>query len=426
MPEPSLIVEGLSKKYCLDLRRSLWYGVKDLTAELAAQSRSRTVLRKSEFWALKDVTFQVFPGETLGIVGHNGAGKSTLLKLINGLIRPDTGSIKVRGRVGALIALGTGFNPLLSGRENIYINAAVLGVSRKEVERRLDEIIDFSGVGDFIDAPVQSYSSGMVVRLGFSVAATLDPEVLLIDEVLSVGDAAFREKCYRRLSDYRAKGGTVLFISHNTGAVETISDRVMFLDHGRVVEIGKPSTVVEHYENRMLELGRQQSGSKPSPMSGPVQLTDVACYSTDGKRRDQFDYAEPFEVRVGYTAEQPLTSPYFVVGLQKVGSGGHYLAYASMLWDGCQTGKIPMRGTVRCLLKAPELTPGNYVIEVGVQATATDQLGEKWHAKPREVGSMTVTTGNVKDLLPGAPSDRLVALPCPPTQHSWKVEGRAL
>ena len=193
MGEPPLIqVDRVSKRFCRDLKRSLWYGVKDMTAELFGQSRAVDDLRKGEFWAVEDVSFAVRRGECVGLIGPNGAGKSTLLKMLNGLIKPDAGRITMRGRVGALIELGTGFNPILTGRENIYNNAAVLGLDKAFVDRRLDDIIAFAEIGDAIDAPVRSYSSGMKVRLGFAVAAHMEPDVLLIDEVLAVGDAGFR------------------------------------------------------------------------------------------------------------------------------------------------------------------------------------------------------------------------------------------
>ncbi|HIP72872.1 MAG TPA: ABC transporter ATP-binding protein, partial [Anaerolineae bacterium] len=187
-------VENVSKKFCRNLKRSLWYGVKDVGAEMFGRGSERIELRSQEFWAVKDVSFQLKRGETLGLIGHNGAGKTTMLRMLNGLIKPDTGRITVRGRIQALIALGAGFNPVLTGRENIYVNASVLGISKAETDRRFDQIVDFSGIEEFIDTPVQSYSSGMVVRLGFSIAAHLEPDILLVDEVLAVGDLAFKTK----------------------------------------------------------------------------------------------------------------------------------------------------------------------------------------------------------------------------------------
>jgi lipopolysaccharide transport system ATP-binding protein len=182
-------VENISKKFCRDLKKSLWYGVRDIVAEALVSKKARAELRKQEFWAVTNSSFELRRGETLGLIGPNGAGKTTLLKMINGLLKPDNGKITVRGRVGALIQLGAGFHPLLTGRENIYISGAILGMSKREIDRKLDDIIEFSGIEEFIDAPVRNYSSGMFVRLGFSVAVHVDPDLLLIDEVLAVGDA---------------------------------------------------------------------------------------------------------------------------------------------------------------------------------------------------------------------------------------------
>lgn len=230
--------EGVSKKFCRSLKKSLWYGVQDVVSELNPFSKSSlsTVneeLREGEFWAVNDVSFELRRGDCLGLIGHNGAGKTTLLRMLNGLIKPDRGQISIKGRVGALIALGAGFNPILSGRENIYVNAAVLGLSKREIDSQIDEIIDFAEIGQFIDAPVQSYSSGMQVRLGFAVATALKPDVLLLDEVLAVGDAAFRHKCYNRINEL-IKNCAVILVSHSMNSIGAVSSAVGFMDHGNL------------------------------------------------------------------------------------------------------------------------------------------------------------------------------------------------
>ncbi len=199
-------VEGVSKKFCRDLKRSLWYGLKDTAADLLGRNGASS-LRLDEFWAVDGVSFELRRGDCLGLIGRNGAGKTTLLKMLNGLMKPDKGRIEIRGRVGALISLGAGFNPILTGRENIYVNGSVLGLPTREIDAKLDEIVDFAEIGEFIDSPVQSYSAGMQVRLGFAVATALRPDVLLLDEVLAVGDAAFRAKCYDRLARHPRRGG---------------------------------------------------------------------------------------------------------------------------------------------------------------------------------------------------------------------------
>lgn len=233
-------VEGVSKKFARDLKRSLRYGVQDIAREMLGKSRM-TELRKSEFWAVKDVSFELRRGECLGLIGHNGAGKSTLLKMLNGLLKPDEGSIEIRGRVAALIELGAGFNPILTGRENIYNNASVLGFTKEETDEKLDEIIEFSELGEFIDAPVQSYSSGMKVRLGFAVAAQMEPDVLIIDEVLAVGDLGFRTKCFKRINEM-LQNSAVIFVSHAVNQISRTCTDVMLLDHGEVEYRGKDVT----------------------------------------------------------------------------------------------------------------------------------------------------------------------------------------
>ena len=225
-------VDNVSKKFCRDLKKSLWYGVNDIAGEVFCRNGKRLDLRKEEFWALKDVSFELRRGECLGLIGPNGAGKSTLLRLLNGLINPDNGEISVRGRVGALIALGAGFNPILTGRENIYVNGAVLGLTKREIDKKLDEIIDFAEIGDFIDAPVQSYSSGMQVRLGFAIAVQMEPDVLFIDEVLAVGDVGFRGKCYNAIYDMN-KDAAVIFVSHTMQHISRLCTHLMVLDHGK-------------------------------------------------------------------------------------------------------------------------------------------------------------------------------------------------
>ncbi|TBW25561.1 ABC transporter ATP-binding protein [Gramella sp. KN1008] len=230
-------VEGLSKKFCKDLKTSLWYGIKDLLSNLNGNQAERS-LREKEFWAVKDINFELRRGECLGLIGHNGAGKSTLLKMLNGLINPDAGKITIKGRVGALIELGAGFNPILTGRENIYNNGAVLGFTRKEIEEKLEEIIDFAEIREFIDMPVQNYSSGMKVRLGFAVAAQMKPDVLIIDEVLAVGDLGFILKCFKTI-DLILPNTAIIFVSHSMPQVSRLCDEIILLERGRSEFQGK-------------------------------------------------------------------------------------------------------------------------------------------------------------------------------------------
>jgi lipopolysaccharide transport system ATP-binding protein len=284
-------VEGVSKKFCRSLKKSLWYGVCDIAGELSPfGSRSRLAgsglrvagngtdgetselatsdsllvtspsLRDGEFWAVNNVSFELRRGECLGLIGHNGAGKTTLLKMLNGLIKPDAGKITMRGRVGALIALGAGFNPILTGRENIYINGSVLGLSKKEIDKRIDEIIEFAEIGDFIDTPVQNYSSGMTVRLGFAIASSLSPDVLILDEVLAVGDIGFVIKCLNRVRQLSASAAVIL-VSHQMQNISSFCSRVLFMERGQaIVDTNEPAEAIDRYYT-LVEAGYSQAGT---------------------------------------------------------------------------------------------------------------------------------------------------------------------
>jgi len=232
MSEILISADKVSKKFCRDLRTSLRYGICDLLAVYTGMSnRTGQVLRDKEFWAVKDVSFEVRRGECLGLIGHNGSGKSTLLKMLNGLLRPDTGRIEMRGRVGALIELGAGFNPVLTGRENIFNNGALLGMSRLNVRNKMEEIVEFSELGEFIDSPVSFYSSGMRMRLGFSIAVHSDPDILLLDEVLAVGDLGFTLKCYNKMDELQQKTAMV-FVSHSMPKIARMCTGIVVMNAG--------------------------------------------------------------------------------------------------------------------------------------------------------------------------------------------------
>jgi len=257
MSDTLIKVEGVSKKFCRDLRKSLWYGLMDIGSELRGRRHGGNgELRPDEFWAVKDVSFELKRGECLGLIGRNGAGKTTLLRMLNGLIRPDQGRIEIRGRVGALIALGAGFNSILTGRENIYVNASVLGLSRREIDRKIDGIIEFAEIGDFIDAPVQSYSSGMQLRLGFSVASALEPDVLLLDEILAVGDTAFRGKCFKRIGEVLHRAA-VIFVSHSEAQINRICDSALMLRTGLVHFRGDTAEALRCYRDSQSSSAEQ-------------------------------------------------------------------------------------------------------------------------------------------------------------------------
>lgn len=268
-----LSVRGVSKKFCRNLKRSMIYGMQDLARNMFGGTRQTTDhrpqtadasfqspvsqavgLRRDEFWAVQDINFELKRGECLGLIGKNGSGKTTLLRLISGIFPPDAGEIIVRGRVGALIALGAGFHPHLTGRENIYLNGAILGLKRAEIDAQLQEIISFAEIGEFIDAPVSTYSSGMTVRLGFAIATAIKPDLLLIDEVLAVGDAAFRARCYNRIGNV-LKTAAVVFVSHSMQQVSQICSSTMYMQKGRVKWLGDVAGGIAGYgtENLAVE-----------------------------------------------------------------------------------------------------------------------------------------------------------------------------
>lgn len=248
MPQPPAIsVEAVSKKYCKSLKRSMLYGMQDIGRNLLGRSSNPERLRKNEFWALRDISFAVQQGETLGVIGPNGSGKTTLLKILNGIFWPDRGLVRIRGQVGALIEVGAGFHPLLTGRENIYVNAAIMGLKKKEVERQFSAIVDFAAIGEFLDVPVKHYSSGMFVRLGFAVAVHCRPDILLVDEVLAVGDEGFQRKCFDKVGELKREGTTPIIVSHNMHLVSTFSDRVLLVDNGTAKYYPEPEQGIRQY-----------------------------------------------------------------------------------------------------------------------------------------------------------------------------------
>ncbi|BAY10946.1 ABC transporter ATP binding subunit [Calothrix sp. NIES-2098] len=281
-------VDKVSKKFCRNLKQSLFYGVQDIFQELIGGNRKSENLRPQEFWALKDVSFQLRRGEALGLVGANGAGKSTLLRIISGLINPDTGCVKVRGKLAPLIALGAGFNPILTGRENIYANMSILGLSTQEIDKKFQDVIDFAGIADAIDAPVQTYSSGMAARLGFACAVHIEPDVLLIDEVLAVGDINFRVKCYQKLAKLREAGTAFILVSHNPHVVLNVCENSLYLAKGELIKYGETETVIRQYEEDLslggteTSLGMMLLPEKPPSESLGIDIVSLSFKDEQG------------------------------------------------------------------------------------------------------------------------------------------------
>jgi len=285
-------VDNISKKFCRNLKLSLWYGLSDVVSALRGRDLTR-VLRKDEFWALRNISFELKRGECLGLIGHNGAGKSTLLKILNGLILPDSGAVEMRGTVGALIELGAGFNPILTGRQNVFNNGAVLGFTKRQIEDKFDEIVAFAEIGEFIDMPVQNYSSGMKVKLGFAIAAQMEPDILIIDEVLAVGDAAFRVKCFNRI-DQLINRCAVIFVSHNMPQVTRICNKLLLLSNGELISYNSNmSQVISKYysllskENVSFDQG-----------TGDVGIHDFQILNSSNERIEKVKYSDPIKIKI--------------------------------------------------------------------------------------------------------------------------------
>ncbi len=388
--EPLVRVEGLSKKFCTDLRTSLKYGVRDLGTEMLGRERG-TELRPKEFWALDDVGFELRRGECLGLLGRNGAGKTTLLKMLNGLMKPDKGRIELRGRVGALIALGAGFNPILTGRENIYVNAAVLGIHREEVKRRFDEIVAFAELGEFIDMPVQNYSSGMTVRLGFSVAAVLmEPDILFLDEVLAVGDIGFAMKCLNRVRELMANSA-VIFVSHNMPMVSTFCTRALVMQRGKVLlDSTEMGTAMDLYMSA-FSVDRRITGT------GGAELLDVRL-TVDGAPVED---PEPV-VDQGREGEVELTLRVDPGERATVSVFVDDIAMSQVLAVQVKDGngrRIELGGgthRLRVPLGKLEMNMGTYSLLIGVRSEITDQsLCRVQGVRPFRVRSTNVTWSKI-------------------------------
>jgi lipopolysaccharide transport system ATP-binding protein len=378
-----LRVETVSKRFCRSLRRSLWYGIGDVLRDLnpLAVRPAEPPLRRDEFWALKDVSFELRRGECLGLIGRNGAGKTTLLKMLNGLIKPDAGCIAVRGRVGALIALGAGFNPVLTGRENIYVNGSVLGLTSREIAKRVDEIVEFSEIREFIDTPVQNYSSGMQVRLGFAVATALQPDVLLLDEVLAVGDAAFRAKCYDRLASMRRQAAFVL-VSHDTDQIARVCSRVLVLNRGREHFLGETGPGIEAYH----ELSRERAtvASHEHTAAGILASLD-ACDAVVG--RDGF-------LTLSVSLHLPETVPMADVRVVLLDDTGLPAcdAYTRTQEQSLRLEEGPNR--INCTVGPLQLKRGRYLLSVAVLNRATN-LHLYWGDRVRLIEALGPVSGAV-------------------------------
>jgi ABC-type polysaccharide/polyol phosphate transport system ATPase subunit len=315
-----------------------------------------------QFWALRDVTFQVPRGRTVGVIGPNGSGKSSTLGLVAGTITPTEGSVRAQGRISTLLELGAGFHPDLSGRENIFLNAAILGIPREDVRKRFDHIVEFSGIREFIDMPVKHYSSGMYVRLGFAVAVEMDPDILLVDEVLAVGDIAFQLKCMDRIRDFQRRGKTILFVSHALQTIEEFCHEAMLIHQGRLVAQGEPTEVILKYIRMYMGEGgqvfTQEFGTRAA------EIVEVTFRDTDGREAATFISGQPLLVDIRYRAHQRLEKPVFGFSL-KTGNG-FYIYGSNTQIQGVDIPFIHGEGTVRLRLDPLNLMQGNFFLSLSI------------------------------------------------------------
>ncbi len=310
----AIVTDGLSKRYRIGEMQSSYGTLRDSVVAAARRVARRDHTRHvEEIWALRDVSLEVRDGEVLGVIGRNGAGKSTLLKILTRITTPTSGRAEIRGRVGSLLEVGTGFHPELTGRENVFLNGSVLGMKRREIHRKFPEIVEFAGVGQFIDTPVKRYSSGMSVRLAFAVAAHLEPEILLIDEVLAVGDAEFQQRCLGRMEDLSQSGRTVVFVSHQMQAVSQLCDRVILLDGGRVALDGPSGDVVAHYLQRTGGAGpiRTSADLEGALADDLVRLQSVRVVDERGAAISAVDVRHPVGIEIGFRVLRAGGPPVF-------------------------------------------------------------------------------------------------------------------
>jgi lipopolysaccharide transport system ATP-binding protein len=334
--------------------------------------RDEMKLSNKEFWALQGVTFNVKKGDILGIIGSNGAGKSTILKLLSKIMNPNRGMISIRGRLSALIEVTAGFHPELTGKENVYLNGTILGMRKKEIDRKYDEIVEFSGLGEFLNTPVKRYSSGMYSRLGFSVAAHMDPDIMLVDEVLSVGDMAFQSKCIRKMKTLLTSGATIVLVSHDLLLVQNMCKRVILLDNGKVHKEGSAAEIIPYYQDTVYrasekELRREISAGEYKVHvndTTPVIITDVALIDGTPRSTDIFKIGEPVSVHIEYEARERIERPIF--SLEIIRSDSVVCCSSDTRADGCTIESIEGRDSIEIGLGAINLTPGVYIIKISI------------------------------------------------------------
>ena len=374
MPSPVIKVENLSKQYRIGGAKEGYKTFREILVDTAKapfqkiyslvnpKSKSKD-LKFETIWALKDVSFEVKRGEVVGIIGRNGAGKSTLLKVLSKITEPTEGRVELRGRVGSLLEIGTGFHPELTGHENVYLYGAILGMDRWEVTRKFDEIVAFAGIEKFIETPVKRYSSGMYMRLAFAVAAYMETEILLVDEVLAVGDAAFQKKCLGKMEDMAAGGRTVLFVSHNMAAVSTLCSRGIVLDEGRITYDRDSDKAIEHYFMQSEKQSQVKlSKRKDRGGSGKCKFTNLVIEDASGKQLEVIRAGQAVRIILAYESKSDEMLYSVKVGVHISHSMFGQVIYCDNRISGDLTKGIPSNGRVICKIKSFTLVPGVYTM----------------------------------------------------------------
>jgi len=367
---PAISVEGVSKRFRLNTERHA-----SLKGRMLSIGRRRPAI---ELWALRDVSFEVESGTTVGLLGHNGSGKSTLLKCVGGILQPTEGVIRTAGRVASLLELGAGFHPDLTGRENVYMNASILGMSKRDIDARFDEIVGFSELERFIDQQVKHYSSGMYVRLGFAVATNVDPDVLLVDEVLAVGDEAFQRKCLDRIKSFQSDGRTIVVVTHAADMVRQICDRAAVLDHGQLVAWGTASEAVRVFREHLLAGGHEDADDTAEEQAAhgrELRIRTVTLEYPD-PARPYVRGGEPLTIRVAYEALRPVDDAVFVFSLH--GQDGH-IVFGQNTW-GLGHGLPTLEGAGEVAFTIPSVTllEGQYPLTVGVHSRTGGTVFDWW------------------------------------------------
>jgi ABC-2 type transport system ATP-binding protein len=350
----AISVDDVSKKFRL-------YHERNQALKAAIMRRRRA--RYEEFWALRDVSFDIPEGTTFGLIGENGSGKSTLLKCMANILRPDKGNIEVNGKVSALLELGAGFHQELSGRENVYLNGAILGLSKKQITDRFDEIVGFAGLEQFVDTPVKNYSSGMYLRLGFSVAINVEPDVLLIDEILAVGDAEFQQKCAEKFAELRESGKTIVIVSHALETIRNFCDQVALLDHGHVRAIGPSSQVIDDYLQG-VHIDRTGGSQGARHGSGEIRIEQVQLLDANGKPTTRTRTGDAVTLRLEFATTEPVERPVFGFGIGRIDGVG--VTGPNMKDYEAVPEKLDGRGFVDYRIDWLPLLPGTYDVNVSV------------------------------------------------------------